>query len=90
MKAALATLALGAALATPALADKPGADWMSMEGVIAKLKAAGYGTFSEVEADDGRWKVIADKDGQTFKLKVDPKTAEVLKSKPKKGDDDDD
>lgn len=90
MKVALATLALGASLATPALADKPGADWMSMDQVITKLKTAGYGNFSEIEADDGRWKVVADKDGQTLKLKLDPKTAEVVKSKPKKGDDDDD
>lgn len=89
MKTALATLALATMLATPALADKPGADWMSMEGVIAKLKTAGYGNFREIEADDGRWKVVADKDGRTLKLKLDPKTAEVETSKPK-GDGDDD
>ncbi len=90
MKAAFVALTLGAMLATPALADKPGTGWMSMEDVIAKLKTAGYGNFSEIEADDGRWKVVADKGGQSYKLQLDPKTAEVLKSKPKKDDDDDD
>ena len=89
MKAALAALALGAMLASPALADKPGSDWMSMDQVIAKLKTGGYANFSEIEADDGLWKVVAEKDGQTMKLKLDPETGEVLKSKPKKSDDDD-
>lgn len=90
MKKAFALCALGIMLATPALADKPGADWMTIDQIAAKLKTAGYTNISEIEADDGAWEAVADKDGKTVKLKLDSKTGEVLKTKPKKDDDDDD
>ena len=90
MKTVLAAATMVALLATSALAERPGSDWAGMDQVVAKLKAAGYGPISKIKADDGHWKAVADKDGKTYKIRLDPKTAEVLKAKPKDDDHDDD
>jgi hypothetical protein len=49
---AVAALVLAAA---PALADRPGTDWISMDEAKSKLVAAGYTSVTKIEADDGHW-----------------------------------
>lgn len=46
-----AALLLMCASSVPALADKPGADWISVEQAKAKLVAAGYSNVTKIEAD---------------------------------------
>ncbi|WP_020179699.1 PepSY domain-containing protein [Methylopila sp. M107] len=69
--------ALGLASAAPALADRPGADWLPIDQAIEKLKAAGYTAVSELEADDGRWEGKGVKDGKTLEFHLDPKTGAI-------------
>jgi len=72
-KTALAA-ALSLGLAGPALADMPGADWISIEQATQKAKDAGYAQVTEIEADDGRWEAKGVKNGQTYEFHIDPKT----------------
>ena len=53
LTAALAVAILGSG-ATFA-ADKPGADWISLEQAVEKAKAAGYTELHGIEADDDGW-----------------------------------
>lgn len=71
-----------AAASSSAHADQPGADWMKPDQVIEKLTAKGYTNFGKVEADDGHWELEADLKGVRYDLSVDPKSGEVIKSKP--------
>jgi hypothetical protein len=71
-----------AGTASFALADRPGADWMPAERVIAKLKAAGYTEISKIEADDGRWEGEGMKAGQWMDFHADPRTGAILTEKP--------
>lgn len=71
-----------AAASSSAHADRPGADWMKPDQVIEKLTAKGYTNFGKVEADDGHWELEADLKGVRYDLSVDPKSGEVIKSKP--------
>ncbi|MBP1296748.1 PepSY domain-containing protein [Bradyrhizobium elkanii] len=57
------------ALNAVARADQPGADWMPMEQVKAKVLQSGYTQVTKLEADDGRcaarrtgWKWSVDHD----------------------------
>ena len=70
-----ALLSLG--LATPALADRPGADWISIEQAAQKAKDAGYAEVTEIEADDGRWEAKGVKNGQVYEFHIDPKTGAI-------------
>ena len=70
-----AALALG--LATPALADRPGADWISIEQATQKARDAGYAQVTEIEADDGRWEAKGVKNGQTYEFHIDPRTGAI-------------
>ncbi|GLK78992.1 PepSY domain-containing protein [Methylopila turkensis] len=72
LAAALAVAPVGAAFA-----DTPGADWISMEQVTQKLKAAGYSSVAELEADDGRWEGKGVKDGRMMEFDVDPRTGAI-------------
>ena len=59
---------------------------MTVTQVTSKLQSQGYNV-SKIEFDDGRYKVKAtDTSGHKSKLKVDPKTGDVVS----KGDDTDD
>ncbi len=70
-------LALGL-LAGPALADdRPGPDWMPIEGAVRALEQAGYSGIRGLEADDGVWEGKAVKDGRSVKVKVDPHSGAV-------------
>jgi len=73
-----ASLAL-AAFTGAALADTPGADWMSRDAVTQKLVAAGYDNITGLEADDGHWEGKATKNGQIMEIDADPRTGAVIK-----------
>lgn len=79
----LAFLGFAAALvASPALADHPGADWLPAEQVIARLKAAGYQSIAKIEADHGRWEGEGLKAGRWLEFHADPRTGAILMEKP--------
>ena len=48
-----AALLLAGAAIVPALADQPGADWISVDQAKSKLMSAGYSSVTKIEADDG-------------------------------------
>jgi Peptidase propeptide and YPEB domain len=57
--------------------DHPGADWISKDVAIAKVKALGYDAV-RLEADDGHWDGEATKNGQFFDIHVDPHTGALI------------
>lgn len=77
--------------ATPATATTPAAtpatqsNWMSLKEVQAKLEAAGYTDFREIEREKNKYEVKAtDPQGQRVELDVDPVTGDVLKTEVKR------
>lgn len=73
--------------ATTATATAPAAqsNWMSLKDVQAKLEAAGYTDFREIERDKNKYEVKAtDPQGQRVELDVDPVTGDVLKTEVKR------
>jgi hypothetical protein len=75
---AAAVLAVGAGAA---LADQPGADWITKEQVMQKLTAAGYTNVTGLEADDGHWEGKCVKNGKIMEFHVDPKSGALTKEK---------
>lgn len=67
-----------AAMAGPALADTPGADWIGRDRVASILSQQGY-QMTKVEADDGHWEGEATRDGVTYEFHVDPHSGQVTK-----------
>jgi hypothetical protein len=59
--------------------DKPGADWMSKDAAIAKVKAQGYDAV-RLKADDGRWEGEATKQGLFYDIHVDPRSGALTKN----------
>jgi hypothetical protein len=51
--------------------DRPGADWISKESGIAKVKALGYDAV-RLEADNGYWDGEATKNSEFFDIHIDP------------------
>jgi len=80
-----ATLFLAAA--GLAHAGQPGPDWINFSAVTQHLQSAGYSNISEVEADDGYWKAHAVKEGQLFKVVLDPRSGNIVSATPKREDD---
>lgn len=81
LTAALAIAVLGGASGF-ALADKPGADWITLEQAVEKAKAAGYTTLHSIDADNNSWEGEGTKaDGKTWEFKIDGKTGEVTHDK---------
>ncbi|MCQ4262180.1 PepSY domain-containing protein [Stutzerimonas stutzeri] len=75
---AVAILSSGAAFA----ADKPGADWITLEQAVEKAKAAGYTELHGIEADGNGWEGEGMKqDGKKYEFKIDGRTGEVTKDK---------
>lgn len=72
-------LILGAAPA--ALAGQPGADWISLPDLKAKLQGLGLSGVL-AEADDGYWEGLAIKDGAIVKFEADPKSGEIRTTRP--------
>lgn len=83
MKPLLLILSLLIAAPTVALADKPGADWLTHSQVTEKLLAQGFTRVIKLEADDGHWEGDAVKDGKTYEVHVDPHSGALTKSEPK-------
>lgn len=77
--AVLATAAL--TTAQFALADKPGAGWITIEKAIEKAKAAGYTEIYKIEADDnGYWEGEGRKaDNVTYEFRIDGTSGNVLR-----------
>ncbi|UPJ64522.1 PepSY domain-containing protein [Bradyrhizobium sp. 191] len=73
---------LSAVAANVALADRPGPDWMPIQQVIEKVLKSGFALVSKIEADDGRWEGEGIKDGQKMKFLADPKTGEIISTRP--------
>jgi hypothetical protein len=65
-----------------ARADQPGADWMPMEQVKAKVMQSGYTQVSKLKADDGRWEGEGIKNGQKMDFHADPRTGQITFEKP--------
>ncbi|WP_263146256.1 PepSY domain-containing protein [Pseudomonas sp. RIT-PI-AD] len=78
---ALATLSCLAA--GSAFADRPGADWITLEQALEKAKAAGYTLIYKIEADDnGYWEGEGAKtkeDTKTHEFRIDGKTGQVIR-----------
>ncbi|MCW3149731.1 PepSY domain-containing protein [Stutzerimonas stutzeri] len=80
MTAALAIAILGSG--TAIAADKPGADWITLEQAVEKAKAAGYTELHGIEADDDGWEGEGMKqDGKKYEFSIDGKTGELTKDK---------
>ncbi len=79
MKTSTLLLAAGltTALAVPAFADQPGADWIPLDQAVRKLSEAGYADVRKLKADDGHWEGKATKDGKTVEVHVDPHSGAV-------------
>jgi hypothetical protein len=68
-----------------ALADQPGADWMSKVDLKKQMEAQGYSSIL-VEADDGPWEGEAIKDGTIVEFHADPHSGKITKFKVKTKD----
>ena len=68
-----------------ALADQPGADWMSKADLKKMMESQGYSAIV-VGADDGHWEGEAVKDGKIVEFHADAHTGEITKSEPKTED----
>lgn len=88
MKTFPLALAFAASLgvAGAALADQPGADWISRADLGTKLQGLGYSGVL-AEADDGHWEGLAIKDGAIVKFEADARSGEIAKSRPLTDDD---
>lgn len=67
-----------------ALADRPGADWISIEEALGKAKAAGYTQIHKIEADDnGYWEGEGLKqDARLHEFRIDGKSGQVIRDQP--------
>jgi len=80
LAAVVATTALLSAGA--ALADKPGAGWITIEKAIETAKTkAGYVQIYKIEADnDGYWEGVGRKaDGVVYEFRIDGESGNVLR-----------
>ncbi|WP_312962954.1 PepSY domain-containing protein [Stutzerimonas nitrititolerans] len=81
LTAALAIAVLGSASGV-ALADKPGADWITLEQAVQKAKSVGYTQLHSISADDDTWEGEGMKaDGKVWEFKMDGKTGDMTKEK---------
>jgi hypothetical protein len=74
----LAALIVAGGLCTHALAETPGADWLTQEQVTQKLSTAGYTHITKLEADDGYWEGKGIKNGKLMEFKADPRSGAIL------------
>ncbi len=79
------TFIVGAA--TCALADMPGADWISKDALTKQMEGQGYSAI-QAKADDGHWEGKAVKDGKIIEFHADAKTGAITKSEPDEDDKD--
>lgn len=81
----LFALLTAVAASSAAMADQPGADWMSKAALKRQMEAAGYSAIV-VGADDGHWEGEAVKDGRIVEFHADAHTGRITKSEPKTED----
>ena len=68
--------------ADPALADRVGAGWISIEQATQKAEDAGYTELSNMHADDGRWERKGIKEDKHLVFYLDPKTGAISDEHP--------
>lgn len=77
----IASAAALTAMGGVALADVPGADWMTADQLTQKLQEQGYSNVTGIEADDGHWEGKGVKNGRIMEFKANPKTGAVMTEK---------
>ena len=70
-----------ALLPTPALADEPGHDWISIGRVELLLQKEGY-RLIEIEPKEDHWEGEATRHGRTWDFKVSPTTGGIISIEP--------
>lgn len=84
MNRSLAVITLAAALALGPAAhatDKPPADVRPLSEIVIMLEQKGYSPIGEIEFDDGRWEAKVWKEDKKRKLKIDPRSGEIISDK---------
>lgn len=71
-------IAVAAVTTAVAFADRPTADDKPIVKVVEQLEKQGYGPFSDIDFDDGRWEVEAYKGDVAYELRVDRRTGQIL------------
>ncbi|QUS42055.1 PepSY domain-containing protein [Tardiphaga alba] len=80
----LTAIGFCAIASTLAIADQPGADWITKDQAIQKLKSMSYTDVRKLDADDGHWEGDAVKDDKTYEIHMDPKTGALTKNELKR------
>ncbi|OLU17242.1 MULTISPECIES: PepSY domain-containing protein [unclassified Pseudomonas] len=82
LKKTLTALTAAAAMSAGfAMADRPGADWISIEQALSSAKQAGFTQIHKIEADDaGYWEGEGTKqDNRLYEFRVDGKSGKVIR-----------
>lgn len=82
LKKTLTALIAAAALSAGfAMADRPGADWISIEKALSSAKQAGFTQIHKIEADDaGYWEGEGTKqDNRLYEFRIDGKSGKVIR-----------
>ena len=82
LKKTLTALPAAAAMSAGlAMADRPGADWISIEQALSSAKQAGFTQIHKIEADDaGYWEGEGTKqDNRLYEFRVDGKSGKVIR-----------
>ncbi|TBU89000.1 PepSY domain-containing protein [Phytopseudomonas dryadis] len=82
LKKTLTALTAAAALsAGVAMADRPGADWISIDQALSSAKQAGFTQIHKIEADDdGYWEGKGLKqDNRLYEFRVDGKSGKLIR-----------
>lgn len=74
-------------IASPALADQPGANWLPNNKLSAAIAKQGY-HMTKVEADDGHWEGEMTKNGRVYEFHANPLTGKLTSVKMKHHDHD--
>lgn len=70
--------ALLSVIATPALAEHPGRDWLSLRALTDAIAKQGY-QVTEAEADDGHWEGEMTRNGVRYEFHADPRTGRLIR-----------
>lgn len=73
-----AVAAIAAAWMSLAPADHPAAGDRPIVEIVEQLEQQGYGPFSELDFDDGRWEVEVYKNDAAYELLIDGRSGEIL------------
>ncbi len=76
--AALAMLPVGLTSIVTADGLAGASEALSMIEIVQRLEKVGYGPFTELSMDDGRWEVEARKQDTSLELAVDPISGDIL------------